>query len=117
MSMSPAIIAIALELARACFSDVYEEFENWSGRTYMPVQLEWDFDVISDAWDTPNLHDYTIVQLGMLADLQIEADADYWLTQEIKEATRLAMHEKLIRQTIDMGAGDRKTAERWLRQA
>jgi hypothetical protein len=114
ISMSPALIAIALELARSCYSG--NEVDCESGRSYYPSQLPLYPDSMTD-WNEPNLLDYTVIQLGMLADLQIEADDDFYVAAEIREATRLAMHEKLIRQTIDMGAGDRKTAERWLRQA
>jgi len=115
MKISTALNAIALEFARACYSEV--EVDEDYGRTYMPAQIRFEPAPCADYWDTPNLEDYTVIQLGMMADMQTKADDDYWLEADAHAENALRDNERLIQDTIAMGAGDRKTAIRWLKDA
>jgi len=115
MTISTALTAIALEFARACYSEV-EEDTNY-GRKCSPAQIYIEHGACEDYWDTPNLIDYTVIQLGMLADMQAEADEMYWVHSAAHQINRDFDQEDLIIRTIAMGAGDRETAVRWLEAA
>ena len=85
----------------------------------MPAQLyiEQELFVRNEFWETPDLENFTVVQLGMLADMQKLSDEEYWIDQEYRQKAQELAREALIDKTIAMGAGDRETAERWLKDA
>ncbi len=116
-NLTPEIQAIALQLARDCFSEI--ELDEDYGYKYMPAQIYPITEVFGegDFWKTPDLQNFTVVQLGMLADSQLKADKDYWLTVDAHQENDRRDHEALIQNTIAMGAGDRETAKRWLDDA
>ena len=116
-NLSPAIQAIALQFARDCYSEI--ECDEDYGRKYMPAQIYPQVEVFveGDFWETPDLQNFTVVQLGMIADAQIKADADYWIRLDARNKAADEAQEELIISTIAMGAGDRETALRWLKEA
>jgi hypothetical protein len=116
-NLSPAIQAIALQFARDVYSDI--ELDEDYGRSYMPAQIYPQVEVFveGDFWNTVDLVNFTVVQLGMLADAQQEADANWWIETDAQNENDERDHEALIISTIAMGAGDRETALRWLKDA
>lgn len=114
MKISKALTAIATKFARDCYSEI--ELDEDYGRKWMPAQVQFSPDVFGtgEFWEKPNLQAYTIIQLGMIADSQKKADADWWAIDEMKAKQAKDAREELVLQTIEMGAGDRETAERWL---
>ena len=116
-NLTPAIQAIALQFARDCFSKI--ELDEDYGYKHMPAQIYPIAEVFTegDFWKTPDLQNFTVVQLGMLADSQLKADEDYWMAIDAHQENDKRDHEALIQNTIAMGAGDRETADRWLKDA
>ena len=117
MNISITLLALALEFAHACYSDV--ELEDYdTGYKWHPAQLQTRFDTtMFDPEMQANLKDYTVIQLGMLADQQRESDSEYWVMQDAHDENNRRDRDALIERTIAMGAGDRETAERWLNSA
>jgi hypothetical protein len=115
MKISKSLTALALSFARDCYSD--NIIETSYGAKHTPSQLRMPCgDVLAC---TPNgfianLVDYTVVQLAMLADKQNAADSYAYDMQSAYRIKDELDHEALIASTIAMGAGDRKTAIRWL---
>jgi hypothetical protein len=114
-TISTVLTAIALEFAQNCYSEI--ELDDDYGYTDMPAQLRLDAHPLNVYNDTPNLIDYTVIQLGMMADAQLKADADYWVQSDAHQENSERAAEALILDTIAMGAGDRETALRWLKDA
>ena len=113
-NLTTELQAIALQFARDCYSVI--EDDSGYGRKYMPAQIypQVEVFVTNDFWETPDLENFTIVQLGMIADAQLKSDADYWIMIDDQQRADDLAYEQLIQDTIAMGANDRKTAIRWL---
>jgi len=121
MELTETLIAIALEFARDTMSDIECEecFNDYYSVKANPAQLAIPDNIFTEDgfWQTPNLEQFTIVQLGMLADLQRAADNQWLLEDAAYHEKRIRDHEALIKETMTMGAGDRETAIRWLEGA
>jgi hypothetical protein len=117
MTITYALSAIALSFARNCCSPIVDD--SGHGCDWNAAQLHHDYNLFDDDeyWNEPNLVDYSIIQLGMMADLQLEADDMYWLHDEANAINADVDEERLILRTIAMGAGDVETALRWLEDA
>ena len=116
-NLTTELQAIALQFARDCYSCI--ECDSNYGRKYMPAQIypQVEVFVTNDFWETPDLENFTIVQLGMIADIQLKSDADYEAELVAQRKADELAYEQLIQDTIAMGANDRETAIRWLNDA
>lgn len=86
---------------------------------YMNEQEIWDMykevnGVRPRGIDFKSMSDDEVVD--MMLDLREQAEVHFRHEQE-REAAAVEEFEAMIRQTIDMGAGDRETAIRWLKEA